>query len=146
VFILLWSKNAARSNWVRRELESAIHKSIETGTAKVIPCCLDNTDLPPLLRDIRREDFTDPKAAMQRLVDDILGFRTRKARLMAIQEVLDELDVEWATSPGCNPLICCPKCGEEQYLRGWQSNDPHRGDLYAGIRCEKCGWSDGSEM
>jgi len=90
VFVLLWSTNPARSNWVRRELESALHRVIGSSCGRVVPCLLDNTPLPALLRDISGVDFKEPKQAIAKLVDDLLGFRTRKERLLAIQEVLQD--------------------------------------------------------
>ncbi len=146
VFILLWSGNAARSNWVRRELESAIHRIIETGRARIIPCLLDDTPLPALLRDISVVGFKEPKQAIDRLVGDLFGFRTRRERLIAIQEVLSEMDLSWSMSQGCNPFICCPKCGREDTLRQWEAVDHKRDDRYAGLECTACGWSDGGEI
>jgi hypothetical protein len=146
VFLLLWSANAARSNWVRRELEAALHQVIQTRNARVIPCLLDDTPLPPILRDIRGEEFDDPKQAMSRLVDELFRFRTRKERLLAIQDVLMDMDLTWSTSPGTGTFICCPKCGAEDTLEGWQQTDFERDDVYAGLRCRACGWEDGGEI
>src|SRR5437870_343650 len=50
-FILLWSANANRSKWVRQELHSAIMRALQEGSAKIIPCMLDETPLPPLIAD-----------------------------------------------------------------------------------------------
>jgi TIR domain len=50
-FILVWSTNANRSNWVRQEHHSAIMRSVQDNTAKIIPCMLDETPLPPLIAD-----------------------------------------------------------------------------------------------
>lgn len=143
-FILLWSASASRSNWVRREFESGIHKVIQSKRGKVIPCLLDDTPLPPLLGDIRAVDFKEPRQAIPKLVDDLRGFRTRKERLLSIQEVLQEMDVDWfGTAWG--PLICCPRCGSEGTLEGHETFD-RRGDRYEVVRCKSCGWYEANEL
>lgn len=53
VFLLLWSKKSSKSNWVCRELESAIHHVIEAAKGSVVPCFLDDTPLPALLIEFR---------------------------------------------------------------------------------------------
>ncbi|MGH9681208.1 MAG: toll/interleukin-1 receptor domain-containing protein, partial [Candidatus Acidiferrales bacterium] len=144
-FILIWSERAARSNWVRRELESAIHRVIEAGIGRVIPCCLDDTPLPPLIRDIRAENIRDPRGDIPLLVDSVLGFRARKDRLLAIQQAIDEMDFDWCAGRTFGPMICCPTCGAEKSLTVSDATDK-RGDLYEVLRCKACGWSDANEI
>ena len=36
-FVLLWSANANRSNWVRQELHTAVMNSMRDSSAKIIP-------------------------------------------------------------------------------------------------------------
>lgn len=43
IFIVIWSKNASKSNWVRKELESILAKGISNDDLKVIPIRLDDT-------------------------------------------------------------------------------------------------------
>lgn len=58
-FIILWSHNSSKSNWVRRELSSTISASISSsGRPKIIPLVLDQTPLPALLNDIFTLDIT----------------------------------------------------------------------------------------
>ncbi|MDI6711027.1 MAG: toll/interleukin-1 receptor domain-containing protein [Bacillota bacterium] len=146
VFLLLWSENARRSDWVRRELRAAIHCSIGSRTKQVIPCRLDDTPLPPLLSDIRFIDCRDPNKAIEGIVEELLGISGRRSRLIAIQAALDEMDLTWHESPGMNPIICCPRCGREDTIVGWSAADYSRDDLYAGLKCTACGWSDGGEI
>jgi len=145
-FILLWSTNAQRSDWVRQELESAIMYAMKTKAAKVVPCLLDDTPLPPLISNRFGIDFTDQRKGLEALLDDLTGVRTRKLRLMAIQSALYDLDVNWITHPAVIPILCCPKCGEEKTIKSWQQTDRHRGDTYAGLECTACGWSEGGEV
>ncbi|MEW6665433.1 MAG: toll/interleukin-1 receptor domain-containing protein [Thermodesulfobacteriota bacterium] len=145
-FILLWSTRASRSNWVRQELHSAIMHAIEKGSAKIVPCLLDGTPLPPLISDRRAIDFSDFRNGVEELLGDLAGSRTRRQRLLAIQAALKEMDVQWITHPSLPPMVCCPKCGETDTLEPWEQTDHTRGDRYAGMRCANCGWSDGGEM
>ncbi len=48
VFILIWSKNAAKSNWVKQEFE-AILQRIVTKKTKIIPILLDKTPAPLII-------------------------------------------------------------------------------------------------
>lgn len=144
-FVLLWSAAADRSNWVRQELHSAIMRALKHSSAKIIPCLLDDTPLPPLIADRRGVDFSDIHKGIEELLADLTGFRTRCQRLLAIQAALDEMDVQWITHPALPPMVCCPSCGETDTLESWHQID-RRGDNYAGMQCTNCGWSDGSEM
>lgn len=143
-FILLWSAHAERSDWVRQELNSSIMRAIDAKSAKIIPCLLDRTPLPPLIADRCGIDLTDLRVGIDSLLGDLTGNRTRRLRLMAIQAALDEMDVNWITHPAVTPMVCCPKCGETEMLRAWERAG--RGDIYAGMECTACGWADGGEM
>ena len=144
-FILIWSANANRSNWVRQELHTAIMRSVKDQTAKIIPCMLDDTPLPPLIADRKGIDFCHPKDGILELTGDLTGTRTRKDRLMAIQAAIEELDVEWTIHPMVGPMACCPRCGNEK-LEGFEQTDHKNDRSYAGLWCRKCEWSAGGEI
>jgi hypothetical protein len=144
-FILMWSANANRSNWVRQELHSAIMRSVRDNTAKIIPCMLDETPLPSLIADRKGIDFSDPKEGILELVGDLTGTRARKDRLLAIQAAIEEIDVEWLIHPNmAGPLVCCPRCGHET-LKGYQETDSENDRTYSGLYCPKCRWFGGGE-
>jgi hypothetical protein len=144
-FILLWSASADRSNWVRQELNSAIMHAMSHTSAKIIPCLLDDTPLPPLIRDRSGVAFDNVRMGIENLLAALTGKRTRRQRLLAITAALEEMDVDWITHPALPPMVCCPRCGETDSLEGWEQYDG-RGDHYAGMRCTNCGWSGGSEV
>jgi hypothetical protein len=144
-FVLVWSADAVQSNWVRKELRSAIMRAINDKSVKIVPCLLDETPLPPLIADLRGIDFSDRHSGIDELLKDLTGIRTRRLRLLAIQGALQEMDVQWITHPALPPLVCCPTCGETDTLVDWEQIDHRRGDLYAGMRCTACGWSGGGE-
>ena len=107
---------------------------------------LDETALPPLIADRRGIEFGDVRQGVEELLQELTGARTRRQRLLAIQDALHEMDVSWVTHPALPPMVCCPRCAETDTLVGWEQIDPKRGDVYAGLRCTKCGWSDGGEV
>jgi hypothetical protein len=144
-FVLVWSANARQANWVRKELSSAIMRAINDKSARIVPCLLDETPLPPLIADLRGIDFSDRHRGVEELLEVLTGTRTRRLRLLAIQAALQEMDVKWITHPALPPMVCCPTCGETDTLVDWEQIDGGRGDLYAGMRCTTCGWTGGGE-
>lgn len=147
-FVVLWSAQASRSAWVRQELNTAIMRALAdpTGRTRVVPCSLDDTPLPPLIQDRKAVDFSERQRGIDVLLSELLGERSRRARLVALQRVLSDLDVTWHENPGANPVVCCPKCGEEDAVDGWDEYARTHDGHYAGLRCLNCGWSDGSEI
>ena len=147
-FVVLWSTHACRSDWVRKELNTAIMQALQdkTSQTRIIPCRLDTTPLPPLIRDLRAVDFSEHQEGIDTLLSELIGDHSRRARLLALQHVLSDLDVRWHDSPGIHPIICCPKCGEEDEIRPWDEYAQTHESHYAGLRCVQCGWSDGGEV
>jgi len=84
---------------------------------------------------------------MSRAVNEIMGFATDQDRLLAIQQHLDEAGLEVAFFEVYGPVVCCPRCGAGgEASPGWSDVDERRGDMYAGVECTKCGFSDGGEV
>ncbi|MDO9535723.1 MAG: hypothetical protein Q7J85_10435 [Bacillota bacterium] len=112
-----------------------------------MPCLLDDTDLPPLISDRSSVDLNDVGKGIEELLDNLTGQRTQRARLLAIQSALDDMDLEWITHPALPPMVCCPNCGgDKENLLPWQEIDEVRDDIYYGMRCKRCGWSNGGEI
>ena len=147
-FVVLWSAQASRSAWVRQELNTAIARALADTTSRirVIPCRLDDTPLPPLIQDRKAVDFRERQRGIDILLSELIGALSRRARLIALQRVLSDLDVTWHDSPGANPIVCCPECGEEDDIDGWDEYARTHEGHYAGLRCRQCGWSDGGEI
>jgi hypothetical protein len=143
VFLVIWSANAARSRWVGREVETAIHSTIDDPNRRIVPVLLDETPLPPLLAPIKALDYDDPAEVVRR----IMGFASERDRLRAIQEVLDSLAIEVSYFYGYGPIVACPRCGAPpESLEAWGATDYERDDEYAGVRCTECQWNDGGEI
>lgn len=148
-FLLLWSRNAAKSSWVRQELRAALVKAIEEGVPKVIPVRLDDTDLPPLLRDLRYLRYQDGNEEGRRaLVREIVGREPSNSFLRAVVRKYHELvrDPERSETLG---LAACPNCGSQKLRpdsdlevdEDWGSDGPqHTVAVFRAVHCCECGW------
>lgn len=145
-FVLVWSSHASRSPWVGTELDTAIQRRSTEASVRIIPVRLDQTDLPPLLRPLKRLDYPVPHA-IEEVVREIMGFATDRHRVRAIQAVLEAAQVKVDFYHGYGPVAGCPRCGAGlEAIEGWSQPDRKRGDEYAGARCRECGWEDGGEV
>lgn len=57
-FVIALSENSVESEWVERELNSALIDEIEASKVKVLPIKLSECRFPPLIKDKRYADFT----------------------------------------------------------------------------------------
>lgn len=144
-FVVLWSEHAARSSWVRAELETAISRARSDSSLRVIPVVLDETPVPALLQPLRRVDLT--QGDLPQAVREIMGFQSERDRIKAIQRTLGEADIHFDYVPGYGATVGCPECGAGlDALEGWEAIDHLRDDVYAGVRCTECGWEGGGEI
>lgn len=145
VFLLVWSTDAEKSLWTRREYQAAVKKVIEDPDLRLIVVCLDDTAVPVLVSDLKYVRLEDGDVGGA--VDAIMGFKTKADRIKAIQAYLEEASIEVKDIPGYGPIVGCPNCGAgAEHIGGWQQVDELRDDVYAGARCRKCGWEDGGEI
>ncbi|AFU58187.1 hypothetical protein Ngar_c12470 [Candidatus Nitrososphaera gargensis Ga9.2] len=141
-FLILWSKNSNKSNWVRKELESTIARAIQTKVPRIIPIRLDDTPLPALLADIK---YLRYRGGTERdrydLVESISGKKPSADFIRAIvkkyKEVVRDPDAE-----GPFEYKVCPECGSDN-LEGssFVSSDE---EFYV-LGCKECGWSTVSQ-
>lgn len=140
-FIILWSKNALTSNWVRRELQSTLAKAIQTGSPRVLPILLDNTPLPELLSDIRYIEYHGGIEEDRRgIVGAISGYRPSHDFIRAIVKKYHEVIYDPDAKDPFG-LVACPKCGSKR-LKGSSHTDYEHDEVYYILACEECGWSD----
>lgn len=57
-FVIAMSDNSTKSEWVKRELNSALIQEIESKKVKILPIKLSDCDFPPLIKDKKYADFT----------------------------------------------------------------------------------------
>lgn len=142
--MLLWSASAAASPWVANEVESAIASRIANPSRRIVPVVLDAAPLPPLVAHLRFVDGNDTPAVV---AQHILGFNTERELMKAVQNALLESGFDVTMIEGVGPMVCCPRCGAStDQFEGWQYVDEQRDDLYRGVRCKQCDWSEGGEV
>jgi hypothetical protein len=73
-FLIALSENSTSSDWVKRELNSALMDAISKRNVKVLPVLLAPTDIPTIIRDMKYADFT--KSYKQGLSDLLAAIAT----------------------------------------------------------------------
>lgn len=72
--LVLLSKNSVKSNWVKKELEIALARQIKHKHIKVIPCLLEDCDIPVFLEPIAYADF---RLSFERGIEELLPAITK---------------------------------------------------------------------
>lgn len=140
-FIILWSKNSAKSNWVKKELRVIISNAIKEGTPRIIPIILDKTSLPELLFDIHYLSYKNgTEKDREKIVEAVSGQKPSKNLIKAIVKKYNELIYD---SNSENPLAfkACPLCGSDK-LQHSSATDYQHDETYYFIECRDCGWKD----
>ena len=139
-FVIIWSKNSDRSNWVRLELKAALTRALKVKSPIIIPVILDDVPLPPLLQDIRYVKYhggteQDRKA----LVEAILGKKPTMAFIRAVVRKYREVVY---SAEGKYPFAynVCPECGSDK-LKGSSVTDYAHDEVYFTLTCEDCRWN-----
>ena len=143
-FVILWSKNAATSNWVREELKSVLIEAIEKKSIKIIPILLDDTEKPPLLRDKKHLVYQGGNEKdRDDIIEAIVGNKPKTNFAQAIVKMYNKIIFGKMSHPA--EVHYCPGCGSDDLERGTVM-DYKRDDEYYSIECKKCGWADSGEM
>ena len=139
--LIVWSEDAAGSEWVTAELEAALARAMDNEHPRIILIKTDETAPPELLRARRYIDWSDnPEAAFNELVRSITGESPGSSLRRAV--VQKYRDLIYDDSPPFG-LAACPTCGSER-LRGSTMYDK-RDDVWYVVECEECGWSDATQ-
>jgi hypothetical protein len=87
-FIVVLSVNSIKSEWVKKEINAAINKEVKSKKDIIIPCLLDDCEIPILLHDKTNIDFKN----MPRYVDArkklirALGLKEKKAKELFLDQ------------------------------------------------------------
>ena len=57
--IIVLSKESIKSNWVQKELSSALMKKLKDNSVKILPVLIEKCDIPSIINDIKFADFTE---------------------------------------------------------------------------------------
>jgi hypothetical protein len=145
IFVVVWSTHAARSHWVRHELEVALSRQIRDPLTRIIPVRLDDTALPTNLNHFRYIRLEEGKVAQA--TKEILGLRTQRDLIKALQAGLDAMELRAKEFWGAGTFIGCPQCGAPvTSLKVYEEIDDAHDRRYVGAQCTECGWNEGGEM
>jgi hypothetical protein len=136
-FIVIWSKNAATSMWVNRELASTLGKAVASGSPRVIPVVLDDTPKPPLICDLKQVEYHGGKEEDRRMiVEAVTGEAPSQNFIRAVVRKYYEV----ISSNDDDPfgLAVCPRCGGNNLRRSSHSDESR---TYFFLACKECGWN-----
>ncbi len=71
--LVILSKNSVQSEWCRKELSAGLVRELEEKKTVVMPCVIDDCEIPLFLRDKLYADFRDDPDEAFRLVDRSLA-------------------------------------------------------------------------
>ena len=153
-FVLIWSSHAATSNWVTQELESALYRAVETGSPKLIPVVLDETDLPGLMasRVYRRVTESERNQSLWNLALEIAGKGPSddwlKDFVRAYHVIYKVYEAEiYGASEHEHPfgMSACPDCGSRN-LEASGGMGPRGKFVFARTSCPDCGFTEHGEV
>lgn len=140
-FIIIWSVNSAKSNWVRKELKSILCEAIRIGIPRIIPVIIDKTPLPKLLIDLKYIRYKDDSEKdKEEIIKSIIGEKPSQSFIKAIMKQRKKLVYD-NTKDSPFPFRVCPECGSENLQRS-STTDYEHDEIYYSIKCKDCGWSD----
>ena len=135
--ILVWSKNAAESDWVRREWAFFLPRFVTDPSIKIIPIRLDEEPLPALLSDLVCIEFSsNMKDLMNEILVAVYGRGARKSH----REKLAEAQNDVLNTDDPLPIVACAACGGLE-LEGTMHGDDYGNYEIIVITCKECGWS-----
>lgn len=141
IFVLVWSTNAKASNWVGTEISAYVRRRVDDQTLRIVPIIIDDTPLPTLVADYKGFSIST-ETKMEDIAAEITGKPSDVEIARLLQNRLLDLTMEYSSGDPL-PYIVCPKCGSTDLKRSDQwDGDRH----YYIIQCEKCKWSDGTEI
>jgi hypothetical protein len=149
-FLVVWSRHAAKSQWVRRELQSTLARSIKDKKIRLIPIRLDSTPLPVLLADIEAIKYRDGREENRRDLLRAVADRDPSTDLIrAVVRKYNEL-VRRPQQTDTLGFRVCPECGSGS-IEAWEDIEVDQewtdGQITAyptfipAVRCRECDWS-----
>jgi hypothetical protein len=143
VFVLLWSKEAAKSNWVGTEVRAYLRRRVDDKTLHIVPILVDDTPLPTLVADYKGYVVRSSRS-LGGVAADISGNSSEAKLVQRLIKRLDELTIDEDARNDPLPYKRCPQCGSDQLERK-SALDPRDDDMYYFIGCTECGWGEWSQ-
>ena len=99
--ILIVSKNSVDSRWCRRELNAALVREIEEKRSLILPCRIDECEMPLFLKDKLYADFrADPDKALRDIDTALLTISNPFQARVEEPETKTDWAVDWMQQDG----------------------------------------------
>ncbi|HXQ72866.1 MAG TPA: toll/interleukin-1 receptor domain-containing protein [Pyrinomonadaceae bacterium] len=115
IFVLIWSANAARSNWVGNEIRAYLHRRVADATLRIVPLMLDETPLPLLVADHLGFKIAAPED-FDHVAQELNGQRDDHELAQLLQKRLWELARDKIPEGSPHRFIICPQCGSPDLM------------------------------
>ena len=110
VFVLIWSSQAAQSNWVGTEVRAYLRRRVDDATLRIVPIMVDETPLPVLVADYRGFVIQAPDD-YQKIAHDLTGNPQVHDLALLLQKRLWELSKGKVPEGSPHKYVVCPQCG-----------------------------------
>ena len=113
VLVVVWSVNAAASNWVSSELRAYLHRRNADASLRIVPVMADETSLPLLLADYSGFRISRPDDYAS-VADALTGPRSEVAVAKILQRRLCDLADNHVPEGSPHRYLVCPQCGSSE--------------------------------
>ena len=137
VFMLLWSGEAALSNWVGAELRAYLHRRVADASLRIVPVMLDNTALPVLVQDYKGFAVAAP-GDYDDIANELTGNPRTKEVALLLQHRLWELAKGMIPEGSPHKYVVCPQCGSTE-LKHMAFFDGYKERMCYSVTCEADG-------
>jgi TIR domain len=94
--LVILSKNSTESEWCKKELNAGIIRELDEKQVIVLPCVIDDCEIPLFLRDKMRANFSaDPDTAFTQVNDALLKISNRQQGRIESPEAFTDWSFDW---------------------------------------------------
>jgi hypothetical protein len=144
VFILIWSAEAQRSDWVGTELRAIVNRRVADDALRIVPVFTDGTPLPALVAEYKGFNLaTAPD--LRRIAADIAGNPNVRDTAHLLQKRLHELARAELAPDNPLPYMVCPECASKD-LDIRRDYDGYSEQLVYFVMCNECSWGSARKV
>lgn len=142
--VVFLSSASVSSNWVQRELSSALMEQLSKKDIRILPIKLEECAVPALLKDLKWFSVSEPESypsGLKMMFRALLPESDAEAAIERLSEFLSELVPEGTSCARESRIFTsCPNCGGRALTTYTEKKDAPSGFEYnRGIQCEQCG-------
>jgi hypothetical protein len=99
--LIVLSKNSVASEWCKKELNSGLLRELEEKRVLVLPCVIDDCEIPLFLRDKLYADFRNgPNPALAQVDDALLRITNPQQGRLESPDFHTDWSYDWSTGRG----------------------------------------------